>query len=83
MERPGDTQTIRCVVDAGASPVSPAGQEAHDAIFQAAHARLDAIGRDWAEALTALGAYVGPAAEQLPSPTRIQGPMVTAPIPLR
>jgi hypothetical protein len=80
MERPGDTQAIRCVLDANGSAVQQAGQEPHDTIFQAAHARIDAIAREWAEVLNALGAVVGPPAEQLSSPTRIQGPMATAPI---
>jgi hypothetical protein len=83
MQRPGDTQTIRCVVETDGSAVPRGGQEAHDALFEAAHARLDAIARDWAEAMNAFGAFVGPAAEQLSSPPRIQGPMATAPIPLR
>jgi hypothetical protein len=81
MDRPGDTQAIRCV-DADGSAESQSEQQTHDSIFEAAHARIDAIAREWAEAVHALGAFVGPPAEQLPSATRIQGPMATAPIPL-
>jgi hypothetical protein len=79
MERPGDTQAIRCV-DAEGFAVSQDVVETHDSIFAAANARIDAIAREWAEAVNALGAFVGPAAEQLPTPTRVQGPMATAPI---
>jgi hypothetical protein len=81
MDRPGDTQAIRCV-DAEGAAVFASEQHPHDSIFEAAHARIDAIAREWAEAVNALGAFVGPPAEQLPSATRIQGPMATAPIPL-
>jgi hypothetical protein len=80
MERPGDTQAIRCVVDAESAGGLDAGQETHDSIFEAARARIDGIAREWAEVVSALGAVVGPPAEQLPSPARIQGPMTTEPI---
>ena len=79
MDRPGDTQAIRCV-DADGSTVPQGERPAHDSIFEAANARIDAIAREWAEAVLALGAFVGPAAEQLSAPARVQGPMATAPI---
>ena len=79
MDRPGDTQAIRCV-DAGGSAVSSSDRETHESIFAAASARIDAIAREWAQVLNDLGQMVGPAAEQLPLPSRIQGPMATAPI---
>lgn len=80
MEKPGDTQAIPCVVAANAAELAPAQRETHDALFEAARARIDAIAGEWAEVLNAFGAVVGPPAEQLTSPTRIQGPMATAPI---
>jgi len=79
MERPGNTQAIRCV-DANGSVVTEIDRPTHDSIFEAASARLDAIAREWAEVVSALGAVVGPPAEQLPTAPRIQGPMATAPI---
>jgi hypothetical protein len=79
MHRPGDTQAILCV-DADGSVAGQRDQGTNDSLFEAARARIDAIGREWAEALHALGSFVGPAAEQLPSAPRIQGPMATAPI---
>ena len=79
MDRPGDTQAIRCV-DADGSVAGQQDQGTPDSLFAAARARIDAIGREWAHALNTLGAFVGPAAEQLPSAPRIQGPMATAPI---
>jgi hypothetical protein len=79
MERPGDTQAIRCV-DPHGSPLASRDGETHESIFAAASARIDAIAREWAQVLDDLGQLVGPAAEQLPSPSRIQGPMATAPI---
>ena len=81
MERPGDTQAIP-YTGAGSSG-SPVEQElTHEAIFEAACARIEAIAREWTEAVNTLGAVVGPPAEQLPSPAPIQGPMMTAPIQL-
>jgi hypothetical protein len=82
MDRPGDTQAIQCVGALTGSVALQAHEETHDSIFAAAHARIDAIAREWAEVVGALGAVVGPPAEQLPSATRIQGPMATAPIQL-
>ena len=80
MERPGDTQAIPYTGDGSAG--TSVEERTHEAIFEAARARIDAIAREWAEAVNALSAVGGPAAEQLPSPTRIQGPMMTAPIQL-
>lgn len=80
MDRPGDTQAIPLTGTAGGSVASRTGQGTQDSLFEAARARIDAIGREWTEALHALGSFVGPAAEQLPSAPRIQGPMATAPI---
>ena len=78
MERPGDTQAIPYTGNGSAG--SAVEDQDHDAIFEAARARIDAIAREWAQVLNDLGEMVGPAAEQLPSPSRIQGPMATAPI---
>ena len=75
MERPGDTQAIPCTV-------SRVEEQTPEAIFEAARARIDAIAREWAEAVHAIGAVAGPPPEQLPSPAPIQGPMMTAPIQL-
>jgi hypothetical protein len=82
MHEAGDTQAIPCVVDAEGSAPSSDEQASHDSMFEAALARIDAIAREWAGVLDELGAVVGPAAEQLVPPTRIQGPMATAPIQL-
>jgi len=80
MERPGDTQAIPYTGDGFAG--SSVEERTHESIFEAARARIDAIAREWAEAVSALGSAIGPPAEQLPSPAPIQGPMATAPIQL-
>ena len=80
MERAGDTQAIPYTGDGSAG--SAVEERTHEAIFEAARARIDAIAREWAEAVKAFGSAVGPPAEQLPSPAPIQGPMMTAPIQL-
>jgi hypothetical protein len=81
MERAGDTQAIPYTgIGSSGSPVEH--EQTHEAIFEEARARIDAIAREWSEAVSALGSAVGPAAEQLPSPAPIHGPMATAPIQL-
>ena len=81
MERPGDTQAIPYTGD-GSSSSLVEEEQTHEAIFEAARARIDAIAREWTEAVNTLGAVVGPPTEKLPSPAPIQGPMMTTPIQL-
>lgn len=80
MDRPGDTQAIPYT---GAGSAGSAVEEpAHEAIFEAARARIDAIAREWTAAVQALSEVVAPPTEQLPSLAPIHGPMATAPIQL-
>lgn len=81
MERPGDTQAIP-YTGTGSSGSSVEHEQTHEAIFEAARARIDAIAREWTAAVSALSEAAAPAAERLPSPARIHGPMATAPIQL-